>query len=275
MLMSRREIVIRYVGLASAGALIAIPLMWAIGASLKPLEELYAFPPTWLPASPRWDNYTDALSRLPMLRSLFNSMVISTASVIGAVLTSAMAGYALGRLSWRGRRFWLVLLLASMVVPSQLLLVPQFVLFQAVGWVGTYKPLIVPAWLGGGAFNVLLFRQLFLSVPRGYDDIARVEGAGEWAIFRRVMLPAAKPAVVTAALLSFVVHWQAFLDPLIYLSDFRTFPVSVGLRMFQAVEGSWMNLVAAASLIALIPVAILFVVCQRMLMDGLRIREHV
>jgi ABC-type glycerol-3-phosphate transport system permease component len=272
MLMTGRENVVRYLLLCGVGALIALPLIWALGASLKPLEELYSFPPTWWAESVRWENYGDALSRLPLLRFLLNSLVISTASVVGAVLTAAMAGYALGRLEWRGRRFWLVLLLGSMVVPSQLLLVPQFVLFQSVGWVGTYKPLIVPAWLGGGAFNVLLFRQFFLGVPRGYDDVARVEGASEWAIFRRVMLPAAMPAVVTAGLLSFVVHWQAFLDPLIYLSDFRTFPASVGLRMFQAVEGSWMNLVAAASMITLVPVAVLFVVCQKMLMEGLRIR---
>ena len=180
-----------------------------------------------------------------------------------------MAGYALARLRFRGRRLCFWLIVGSMLVPAQVLLVPRFLLFDLLGWVNTYKPLIVPAWLGGGAFNIFLFRQFFLSIPSELGDAAELDGASVWQTYRHIYIPAARPAVVTAALLSFVYHWQDFLDPLIYLSDFMTYPISLGLRMYQSMADTWANLLMATSLIALLPVAIVFLLCDRYIMRGL------
>lgn len=260
-----------YALLLGLTAVAVLPLIWALLASLRPLDQVYAYPPQWGLDEPQWSNYGLAISKLPLLRFLANSLLISVSSVAGAVLTSSLAGYAFARLNWRGKRFWFAVLLASLVVPTQVLLIPRFLIFEVLGWVGTYKPLIVPAWLGGGAFNVLLFRQFFLTVPQSYQEAATLDGATQWQIYTRIMLPLSKPAVIAVALLSFVYHWQEFLDPLIYLSDFHTYPVSLGLRMFQSMAGTWGNLLMAASVLALLPVALLFIVFARHIGGAVRV----
>lgn len=247
----------------------ALPPLWALTSSLKPLDQVYGAGPALGLTDPMWTNYTEALTRLPVLRFLGNSLFIATVSMVGAVFTSSMAGFALARLRFRGRSICLLLLLVSMMMPAQLLLIPRFLMADWLGWVGTYKPLIVPAWLGGGAFNVLLFRHFFLGLPRTYEDAARLDGASTWAIYRHVLLPMARPAVVAALLLSFVLHWQEFLDPLIYLSDFSTFPISLGLRMYESMAGTWANLLMATSILALLPVVVIYIVCMRSLSRGL------
>lgn len=250
-------------------AFMLLPVVWAAVSSLKPLDDVYTFPPSLTVSDPQWSNYREAFTRLPVARFLANSMFITGVSVIGAVLTASMAGFVLARVRFRGRTLCFVLVVVSMLIPAQVLLVPRFLLYDLLGWVNTYKPLIVPAWLGGGAFNILLFRQFFRTIPREVEDAAEMDGATMWQIYWHVLLPIARPATVTAAMLSFVYHWQSFLDPLIYLSDFTTYPISLGLRMYQSMAGTWANLLMATSLIAMVPVVIVFFVCQRSLMRGL------
>lgn len=260
--------------IASACFVMVLPLVWAVASSIKPLDEVYAFPPSFWANDPQWTNYAEAATRLPLFRFLLNSLVISISAATGAVLTSSMAGYALARFSFRGRTLCMVIVIASMLMPTMVLLIPRYVLFSSLGWVGTYKPLIVPAWLGGGAFNILLFRQFFRRVPRELDEAAMLDGATPWQTYWNVLLPAVRPATVTAALLSFVIHWREFLDPLIYLSDFQTFPISLGLRMYQSLSGTWMNLLMAASVVALVPVFVLFVVGEKWLLVGLGVVQE-
>lgn len=264
-----RSWLIPYGVLGALCLFVTLPILWAFVSSLKPLEDVYAFPPSFAPADPQWSNYLEAVTRLPLLRFLANSLIIATASVAGAVLTSSMAGFALAKLPFRGRNIVFALVLSAVLIPSYVLLIPRFLLFEQLGWLDTYKPLIVPAWLGGGAFNIFLFRQFFRTTPRSLEDAARLDGASTWATYWHVCLPTVRPATVTVVMLSFVYHWQAFLDPLIYLSDFQTFPVSVGLRMYQSLAGTWANLLMAASLIALVPVVIVFMLCERHVMSGL------
>ncbi|MCP4589793.1 MAG: carbohydrate ABC transporter permease [bacterium] len=266
---------IHWVLLILVGSVVVLPLLWAGLASVQPLEDVFRYPPSWSLDNPRWENYAEAATTLPFVRFMLNSLLITAAAVTGAVLTSAMAGYAFAVLPWRGRRFWFLVLLASMMIPSQVLLIPHFVLYESLGWMGTYKPLIVPAWLGGGAFNVLLFQQFFKRMPRELGEAAALDGATRWQTFTRVMLPAARPVVITAAILSAGFHWKDFLRPLVYLSDFSTFPISLGLRMFQTATGSWINLLMAASLLSLIPLVVVFLCGQRYLTRGLRLsRRH-
>ena len=155
------------------------------------------------------------------------------------------------------------------MLPAGMLLIPQFLIYQHLGWVNTYKPLIVPSWLGGSAFFIFLFRQFFRSIPQSYEDAARIDGATHWQVYWHVMLPISRPVIGAVAALSAVYHWQEFLAPLVYLSDFQSYPISVGLRMYQAMEGSWANLIMAASLIALVPPLLVVVLAQRYLMRGI------
>jgi len=252
-----------------------LPIAWAFASSLMPLEKVYTYPPAFSLDDPQWSNYGEAVTRLPVARFLVNSLVITLSSVVGAVITSSMAGFALARLRFRWRGALLICVLISMMIPAQVLLIPRFLLYDLLGWVGTYKPLIVPAWLGGGAFNVLLFRQFFRMIPQDYEDAARLDGATTWQTYRLILLPMVKPAIVAAAVLSFVYHWQEFLDPLIYLGDYSKYPISLGLRMYQTQAGTWANLLMAASLIALVPVAIMFFLCDRYVMRGLGVEQTV
>ncbi len=245
------------------------PFIWAIQTSLSPLEDAFTVEQSGhaeqlvSDAGLTGQYYADVFKTLPFGRYLLNSLIISLSGTIGAVLTSAMAGYALARLPIRFKGVWFGLLIASMMMPTQILLLSHFLMFESLGWFGTYKPLIVPAWLGGGAFNVFLFRQAFRSISREVEEAALTDGATRWQFFTRILLPMSRPTVVVVAILSFVFHWQSFLYPLIYLSDFETFPVSVGLRMYQTLAGTWVNELMAASVIAMIPVVLVFAIGQR------------
>lgn len=254
--------------------ILAAPLIWAAWASLQPIDRIFSPPASadsaqTSPAGLRWGNYQDAMTRLPLGRFLLNSSLITFAAVLGTIFTSSLAGFAFARLRWRGRDLCFVLLLATMMLPMQVLLIPQFLIFEHLGWVNTYKPLIVPSWLGGAPFFIFLFRQFFRGLPQSYVDAARLDGASDWQLYWRVMLPLSKPVIGAVAALSAVYHWQEFLAPLVYLSDFQRYPVSVGLRMYQAIEGSWANLIMAASLIALLPPFVVILLVQRYLMRSI------
>jgi len=246
------------------------PVVWAVGASFKPLIEVYRFPPTFFTWPLRWENYPAALSKLPFARFLWNTFVITMGATAGQVLSASVVGYAFARLRWRGRELWFVCLLATMMLPGQVLLIPHYLIFKNLGWVNTYKPLIVPAWLGGGAFFIFLFRQFFKGIPRELEDAARIDGANELQIFTRIFLPLAKPILITVAIMSFIGHWKAFMPPLIYLSDYERYPIALGLRMYQQVEGgSFVHYLMAASVVALFPLLILFFLAQRYITKGL------
>jgi len=246
------------------------PVIWAFGASFKPLGEVYRFPPTFFYWPPRWQNYAEALSKLPFALFIANTFVITLGSVAGQVLSASLVGYAFARLRWRARDFWFVCLLATMMLPGQILLIPHYLIFKSLGWVNTYKPLIIPAWLGGGAFFIFLFRQFFKGIPRELEDAARIDGASEFQIYARIFLPLAKPILITVAIMSFIAHWKNFMGPLIYLSDYERYPIALGLRMYQQVEGgAFVHYLMAASVVALFPLLVLFFLAQRYITKGL------
>ena len=259
-----------YVVALGLSVVFLFPLVWAVGASLKPLLEVYRYPPSLLFWPLRWDNYTEAIAKLPFLRFITNTLMISTAATLGQVLSASMVGYAFARLRWRGRNFWFVCLLATMMLPGQVLLIPNYLIFKNLGWVNTYKPLIVPAWLGGGAFFIFLFRQFFRGVPADLTDAAHIDGASEIRIYASIILPLARPVMITVGVLSFMGHWQEFMMPLIYLSDYQLYPISMGLRMYQQVEGgSYVHYLMAASVVALCPLVLLFFFAQRHITQSL------
>lgn len=253
------------------GAVVFVaPFLWMISTSLKPLNETMATPPQWIPETILWRNYPEAIDEMRFFwRYAGNTIYLCLLTVIGTVLSSAIAAYGFARIEWRGRDQVFILVLATMMIPFPVVMVPVYTLFKELGWIGSFKPLWAPSFLAG-AFNVFLLRQFFLTLPKDISEAARIDGASEWQIFWRVILPLAKPALIVVALFQFMATWNDFLGPLIYLNDQKDMTLALGLQAFQSKGGgtSWNYLMAASTLIVL-PVIILFFFCQRYFIEGI------
>jgi multiple sugar transport system permease protein len=252
------------------------PLFWMITTSLKPVEETMLTPPQWIPSVWRFDNYARAvtygsktLGYIPFLEYGKNTVLLCVLVVAGTVVSNALIAYGSARLRWPGRDVLFGVTLATMMVPFPVLMVPMFVLFRHLEWVGTFRPLWIPAWFGS-AFSIFLLRQFFLTIPRELSDAAVVDGCSEFQIFRHVVLPLSRPALAVVALFSFLFTWNDFLGPLIYLNDQRMFTLSLGLQSYQSQHGGteWHLLMAAATIVVL-PIIILFFFTQRTFIQGI------
>lgn len=250
-----------------AGVLL-LPFLWMLSTSLKGSEAVFAIPPQWIPEDPRWDNYAAVFERMPFLLYLRNSAVVTALTIFGTVFSSSLVAYAFACLRWPGRDGLFIFVVATMMLPLQVIMIPLFVIFKELGWLNTYKPLIVPAFLGGGAFNIFLLRQFFLTLPRELFDAARIDGASEWGIYWRIALPLARPALVTVAILTFMFAWNDFLGPLIYLSDQAKNTLALGLALFVGQHGTDWGVLMAASVLMMVPVVALFFLFQRYFIQG-------
>jgi ABC-type glycerol-3-phosphate transport system permease component len=248
---------------------ILLPVAWMLSTALKTRIEIAQFPPRWLPADPQWQNFSDALTFLPFATYFKNTAIITAIVLIGDVLVNSIIGYAFGRLRAPGKEILFVLVLSTMMVPYQVLMVPQYVLFHRLGWVDTIRPLTIPAFFGS-AFLIFLLRQFYRSIPPELDDAARIDGCGYIAIWWRIMAPLSKPALAAAAIYSFTYNWNDFTAPLIYLNSPDKMTVAVGLASFRHRYGAtpW-HLLMAASLVAVLPCVILFFVAQRYFIQGI------
>jgi multiple sugar transport system permease protein len=254
-----------------------LPFVWMLSTSLKPADQLFTVPPTWLPRPVQWDNYVKAMGAGNFGRYAVNSLLLGLANVVTNVLLSALAGYAFARLKFPGRNVLFVLVLATLMVPYQVTIIPLFVIVRhiplfggndllgqgGIGWINSYWGLIVPGAVG--AFGIFLLRQFFLTLPVELEDAARIDGAGELRIFGQIMLPLAMPAVATLAIFSFQAGWNAFLWPLLITNtdDMRT--IQLGLTVFvQQYSTQWGQLMAA-TVVATLPVILAFGFGQRLL----------
>lgn len=245
-----------------------IPMIWLVSTSLKSQGQVFAYPPVWIPDPLQWGNYVEAMSRAPLLVWLANTVMITVLALAGTLLSSSLVAFGFARLRFPGRRVLFVLLLSTMMLPDVVTLVPQFVLFRSIGWVDTFLPLIVPSFLGGGAFNIFLVRQFYLTIPRDFDEAARLDGASNLRIWWHIILPLSRPVLVAVGIFSFVYHWNDFLLPLIYLQSEGNKTLALGLRAFiSPTDASW-NISMAASMFLVIPVLIVFFVAQRQFIRG-------
>jgi len=252
------------------GAAFLLPFAWMVSTSLKPLNETMVLPPRWLPSEPQWQNYPEAMRAMgPFWLYARNSLLLAVLNVVGTVFSSALVAYGFSRIEWRGRDNLFLLLLATMMIPFPVVMVPVYTLFRDLGWIGSFKPLWVPAFLAG-AFNVFLLRQFFLTIPRDLTEAARMDGCGEFRIFWQIILPLAKPALLTVALFQFMATWNDFLGPLIFLVRQDQFTLALGLQNFQSMQGgtAWHYLMAASTLVVL-PVLVLFFLAQRTFIRGI------
>ncbi len=243
------------------------PFAWMVSTSLKTDAQVFSIPPEWVPVPVMWSNYQRLMSEIPFLLYLRNTVFVTVTSVVFYVASSAVVAYGFSRLKWPGREVLFYALLATMVLPPQVTLIPQFVMFQKLGWVGTFLPLIIPP-LTGSAFAVFLLRQFYMAIPNELSDSARIDGASEWQIFSRVILPLARPALATASLFIFIWTWTDFLSPLIYLTDDRLYTLAIGLQQLSSTRAAAWPLLMAGSLLMSLPIVALFFFAQKTFIQG-------
>jgi multiple sugar transport system permease protein len=224
-----------------------------------------------LPINPTFQNFGDAWRALPFADFVLNTVFITLVATFGTLLTASLVAYSFARFEFPGKKWIFMVLLATMMLPGQVTMVPVFMIWRNLGAIDTFFPLTVPAFLGGGAFNIFLLRQFFMTIPRELDEAMLLDGAGYLAIWRRLIIPLSGPALATVAIFSFIGNWDNFDGPLIYLNSPENYTVSIGLRLFQDTFGTNMGQLMAASLIHLTPTFILFLAAQRYFVKGIAV----
>ena len=260
-----------HVILCTASIAMLYPLLWMLASSFKLEDEIFGTASLW-PSQFTIDSYIRGWSGLQVSFGVFfwNSAVISGLSVIGNVFACSLAAFAFARLDFRGRNVWFALMLGTLMLPYHVTLIPQYVLFLNLGWVGTFLPLVVPKFLAADAFFIFLLVQFFRSIPRELDEAAMIDGCSPWGIYWRIILPLSLPALGTTAVFTFIWTWDDFFGPLVYLNDMKSFTVQFGLRSFVDFSGkSDFGALFAMSVLTLLPVLVFFVFFQRSLIAGI------
>ena len=255
-----------------SGAFIALmPILWMISTSLKDSNSIFSFPLKIIPDPLNWENYSTIWKSMPLVQYFKNSILITGLTIIGTVFSSALVAYGFSILEWKNRDKVFIFIIFTMMIPLQVIMVPVFVIFKQLGWLNTFKPLIVPAFLGGGAFNIFLFRQFFLNIPREVIDAAKMDGLSHFQIFKEIALPLSKPVIATISILTFMFTWNDFMGPLIYLSDQIKGTLALGIMMFVGQHQTEWGELMAVSILMMIPMLIVFFVFQKYFIRGLMI----
>jgi multiple sugar transport system permease protein len=257
-----------YLALAVAAAVVLIPIFWMVSTAFKLYRDTFKIPPMLFPPYFSLANFQRVFLVVPFGPMMFNSLKVATLGTLGQVLSCTLAGYAIARMRFVGRQPLFLVILATMMVPYQVVMIPIFIIMTKLGWVNTHTALIVPAFLGG-AFGIFLMRQFFLTLPNELEDAARIDGANPLQIFSYVILPLARPALTALAALSFTSFWNDLLTPLIYLSKMERMTMPVGISFFKGMHSTEWNLLMAAALMNIIPAAIIFLLTQRQLVSGI------
>ena len=265
--------IIFYILVGSFGFLMLYPIIWMVANSLQPQTQIFNYPLQLLPNEWMWNNYPDGWSGFGHYGfDVFfrNSLFITSITVVGNVLSASLVAYGFARLNFKFKKVFFAALMATVMLPSQMTLIPTYILFNNLGWVGTFLPLLVPPFLGGGAFFIFLLVQFIRGIPKELDEAAIVDGCSTFGVYFRIILPLMKPALVTVAIFAFMWTWDDFLGPLIYLTSPALHTVTLGLRNFLDNEGAtnWGPLLAMSTL-SLVPQLVLFAAFQKNLIEGI------
>ncbi len=259
-----------YIFMTGMGFIFLIPLFWMVSTSLKTFQQTWAWPPIWIPKPIVWRNYVELFEVAPFALFIRNTLILVFWDIIGSTLSDAMVGYGFARIRFKGREFMFMVLLATLMIPGEVTMIPRFLLFKYLGWYNTYLPLVVPQFFGG-AFHIFLIRQYMRTIPLDLDDAARIDGANRFQIWYRIILPLCVPPLTIVVVHSFMASWNAFMGPLIYLNDSKKYPLAVALNMLRATvhgQTNW-NLLMAGSLISVIPCIIIYYFAQNKLIGGI------
>lgn len=259
-----------YVILITSSAVMLIPFLWMVSSSLMSEEDMFQYPPVWIPKPPLWSNYKEAWEALPFTTFLINTILITVGRVVPQIFACSLVAFGFARLKARAKNKLFLLCLATMMLPGQVTMITTYIIFNKLGWVNTFKPLIVPSFFAG-AFFVFMLRQFFLTIPLELDEAARIDGATSFQIYYHIFLPLAKPALGAVAIFSFMASWNDFMGPLIYLHDTEKYPLALGLQLFQSYgeyATRW-NLIMASSVAMALPPLILFFFTQKHFIKGI------
>lgn len=261
---------ISYLILIATAALFVVPFLWLVITSLKASNQVFTNPPLWIPDPILWNNYVEALTTpaFPFFKLLGNTVYYVAMTTLGTIISSAAVAYGFSRIRFKGRDFLFAVTLSTMMLPGIVTLIPTYVLFKTIGWIGSYAPLIVPSFFGA-AFNIFLLRQFMITVPYELTDAALVDGATHFDILWRIMIPLVKPALLVIGVMNIMYIWNDFMGPLIYLSESSTYPLVMGLNAFRTQHATMWNLMMAASLATCFPLILLFFVAQRYFIEGI------
>jgi ABC-type glycerol-3-phosphate transport system permease component len=259
--------ILRFLILLAAAFVMILPILWAFSTAIKPQSEIYAYPPTIFPTRLAWENFAKAWTGAPFGRYAFNSVFVTLTILICQLVNAAFASYAFSWLQFKGRDTLFLFFLAAMMIPTQVLIVPSFLIFKTFGWIDTYWALIIP--FVSNAFGIFLIRQSFLSIPRDLVDAAKIDGCGHLRIIGNIMVPSSKASFISFALLTFTWRWNDYFWPLIMTNSTKMRTLPVGLVFLRTSEGSieW-NVVMAAAVMVMLPVILLFVTLQRYFVQG-------
>lgn len=259
-----------YLLLSGLALVLALPLLWLISTSFKTGAQTFLMPPKWIPDPIVWSNYPEAFRAVNFARYFWNTIYVTVVATAGTLVTASLAAFAFARLRfpWRGLLFGLVL--STIMLPGIVTLIPTFIVFRHLGWIDSFKPLVVPNWLGGGAFNIFLFRQFFMTIPLELDEAARVDGSSNFRIYWQILLPLSTPVLATVAIFSFIHNWNDFFTPLIYLQSADKWTMAIGLQSFKGLYATSWNLMMAASTAMIMPLLVLFFSAQRYFTSGIQ-----
>lgn len=258
------------IALTILAILVLIPLFWMISIALKSDQEILQYPPTLLPKLPRFDNFVKAFQKAPFGKYTYNTLFIAFFVVIGNVLVNSLVAYGFAKITFKGRETLFKVVLATMMIPGFVTLVPSYVLFSKLGWIGTYLPLIAPAFFGN-SFNIFMMRQFYRTIPDSIIEAAKIEGANHLQIWGMLMQPIIKPLLATVALMTFKGVWNDFTNPLLYINDEGLYTLQLGLQSFKGQMQTQWNYLMAMSLYTMLPIIILFFLFQNYFIQGMNI----
>ncbi len=263
--------ILTYLVLIFAAVICLFPFLWMISTSFKVTSEIYKMPPSLLPEHPTVENFVEGWKGADFGLYFRNSLFVTILATVGTVLSSSFVAYGFARFHSRTSGFLFNILLATLMLPTQVTLIPQYLMFNNLGMINTYFPLILPSWLGGGAFNIFLFIQFFRSLPKELDEAAKIDGANSFQVFLRILRPSVKPVMLAVLVMALVYNWNDFFSPLIYLNDNVKFTIAIGLQFFKGSQGNvQMGQMMAMSLVALLPVLVIFATCQKYFIQGIK-----
>ncbi|MFC5449086.1 carbohydrate ABC transporter permease [Paenibacillus aestuarii] len=258
-----------YAILIAGSFLMITPFVWLLRSSLMDNNQIFIFPPQWIPSPFKWSNFSEALTTAPFLTYFINTMTIELFVTSGVLISSTLAAYSFARLRWPGRDTVFGILLTTLMMPYAVTLIPTFMFWRFLGAIDSYLPLIIPAWFGGGAFNIFLMRQFFMTIPKELEEAAYIDGAKPFTVVWKVILPLAKPAFIVISIFTFIDVWNDFLGPLIYLNSSDKFTLAIGLNSFKGELHAQWGYLMAASLAIVMPIIVLFFVAQRYFIEGI------
>lgn len=258
--------------LLAVTVILGFPLLWMVLTSLKSDIQALAIPTVWLPHPVLWHNYSDMLAAVSFARYVLNTLIYAALTIVGVCISGSLVAYGFSRLEWKGRDLLFKIMVSTLLIPFFATLIPLFVMYKRFHMVGWYLPLVIPTFFGSSIFSTFLLRQFFMTIPQSVSDAARVEGANEFQIFTRIILPLAKPALASVILFQFVYCWNDYLGPLVYINNQKSYPLTLGLtQVLGTYTTNWPWVMAAATL-ATLPIVVLFFFTQRTFIGGIAIQ---